>query len=100
MHLDRDDVKGLWYNARNSMYHAFEHFSELAANQGDKDHHQKWIIISVHHVAECFLKILLKELDPTFSFLVLPDLEWVPPRCCGWRPEEQPGNRMVHRVAI
>ena len=66
----RDDVKGLWDNAHNSMYHAFEHFSELATttNQDAKRHHRKWIIISVHTAAECFLKILLKELDPTDSY--------------------------------
>ncbi len=70
MYLDRDDVKGLWLNARNSMYHAFEHFSDLAANHGDKVHHRKWIILSVHHAAECFLKILLKDLDPTDSSFI------------------------------
>jgi predicted RNA-binding Zn-ribbon protein involved in translation (DUF1610 family) len=69
MYLDRDDVKGLWRNTRNSMYHAFEHFSELATNGSDKEHHHKWIVLSVHHAAECFLKILLKELDPTDSYV-------------------------------
>ncbi|MBI1748019.1 MAG: hypothetical protein HYR55_15735 [Acidobacteria bacterium] len=67
MKLNIELVKGLWENARDSMFHALEHISELGSTDENKIHHRKWIILSAHLAAECFLKILLKSLDPSES---------------------------------
>lgn len=56
-----------WDNARDSMLHALEHAAELTETKTNQFHHKKWFILSVHHMAECFLKILLKCVDPTAS---------------------------------
>lgn len=52
-----------WVNAKDSLAHALDHFFEVT--QGDsstkKWHHQKWIILSVHHAASCLVGIWLKD---------------------------------------
>src|SRR5262249_40646750 len=55
----------LWENAQDSVYHALQHFSELHCTGADKLHHRKWIILSVHHAAECFANCLLVAATPT-----------------------------------
>ena len=56
--------KELWKNSRDSIFHALEHFSELSLKYGDERHHKKWIVLSVHHAAETFCNMLLKQFDP------------------------------------
>src|SRR5262249_2698970 len=58
-------TEDLWKNARDSIFHALEHFLELSLKEGEKFHHTKWIVLSVHHLAETFCGMLLKEFDPT-----------------------------------
>ncbi len=58
------DRAGLWHNAEDSIQHAFDHFSELCSSPHDKAHHTKWIILSVHHAAECYSSILLLDEAP------------------------------------
>src|SRR5262249_44704084 len=58
-------TEDLWKNARDSIFHALEHFLELSLGEGEKFHHTKWIVLSVHHLAETFCGMLLKEFDPT-----------------------------------
>ncbi len=59
------------------MRHALEHFLELTLASDDKDHHRKWVVISVHHCAQIFSCMLLKEFDcnnPIFK-----KKDWYPP---------------------
>lgn len=62
--LTAHEAKEVWDNARDSILHALEHFAELSEKSGDQDHHRKWIVISVHHAAETFYNMLLKQFDP------------------------------------
>lgn len=56
---------GLWLNARDSIRHALDHFSELTRpKEKESDHHRKWALLSVHHAAECFCNMLLIQLNP------------------------------------
>jgi len=69
MSLYRPDLQELWTNARDSIAHALDHFSEFSATR-DKSrqwHHGKWIILSVYHAADKVLKMMLKDLDPNDS---------------------------------
>jgi hypothetical protein len=64
MKISNERAKILWKNSRDSKRHALEHFSELSCcNISQDDHHRKWIILSVHHSAEIFAYMLLKEFD-------------------------------------
>ena len=56
--------KELWKNARDSIFHALEHFSELSLKYSDGPHHKKWIVLSVHHAAEAFCNMLLMQFGP------------------------------------
>lgn len=58
------DAKLLWENARDSILHALEHFTDLSSRHGSEAHHKKWIVLSVHHAAEAFCNMLLKQFDP------------------------------------
>jgi hypothetical protein len=60
-----DIVAGLWENGRDSITHALNHFSERDRNRSDRPHHDKWIVLSVHHAAECICNMRLLELDPS-----------------------------------
>jgi ssDNA-binding Zn-finger/Zn-ribbon topoisomerase 1 len=60
-------VAGLWENGRDSARHALDHFSERVDGR-NKAHHDKWIILSVTHVAECISNMRLLELDSTKFF--------------------------------
>lgn len=63
MPITNERAKLLWSNARDSISHALEHFSELSCSKGKDYHNRKWIILSVHHSAEIFTYMLLKEFD-------------------------------------
>jgi len=54
---------GLWENARDSIRHAFDHFSELRRTPRNT-HDIKWIILSVHHAAECYSSIMILDVAP------------------------------------
>ena len=49
-----------WINAKDSLMHALDHFVELATSKTAKWHHQKWIIVSVHHAASCMVSLWLR----------------------------------------
>lgn len=49
-----------WINAKDSLMHALDHFVELATSKTAKWHHQKWIILSVHHAASCMVSLWLR----------------------------------------
>ena len=50
----------IWTNGRDSLVHALNHFVEMSQIKGNKWHHQKWIIMSVHHAASCLVYMWLK----------------------------------------
>lgn len=55
----------LWLNGRDSLVHALDHFSERDNPRADREHHDKWIALSVHHAAECICTMRLLTLAPT-----------------------------------
>ena len=59
---------GLWENARDSIRHAFDHFSELRRTPRNALHDIKWIILSVHHAAECYSNIVIIDVAPDRLF--------------------------------
>lgn len=68
---------GLWANARDSIKHALDHFFERGQTRADRSHHDKWIVLSVHHAAECICNMRLIDLDPGNSlFMRVPT--WFP----------------------
>jgi len=72
------EAKELWKNARDSIFHALEHFSELSLKYGDEPHHKKWIVLSVHHAAEAFCSMLLKQFDPGNAIFKRGREDWWP----------------------
>ena len=62
-----DIIEGLWENGRDSITHALNHFSEREreAERSNRTHHDKQIVLSVHHAAECVCNMQLLGLDPT-----------------------------------
>ena len=70
--LERPDIKPLWTNCKDSLQHAACHFEELHdlkmknGSLEEKTHNAKWAVLSVGHAADCYLKIIAKDLDPTF----------------------------------
>jgi len=55
---------GLWMNGRDSIMHALDHFSERGRECSNRQHHDKWIVLSVHHAAECVCNMRLLQLEP------------------------------------
>jgi hypothetical protein len=68
----------LWKNARDSIRHAIDHFSNLRDGKADRDHHVKWAILSVHHSAECFCNMLLVALRQDLSSFQRKGKPWFP----------------------
>jgi hypothetical protein len=69
---------GLWANARDSLRHALDHFLDRDQSPTDRRHHEKWIVLSVHHAAECICNMRLIELDPQNSLLQRNGAIWFP----------------------
>lgn len=59
-----------WLNAKDSLKHALDHFFELANSEASTWHHQKWIILSVHHAASCLASLWLKAADANNALFV------------------------------
>src|SRR6516164_8962721 len=60
-----DIMAGLWENGRDSITHVLHHFRERQAERSNRKHHDKQIVLSVHHAAECVCNMRLLGLDPT-----------------------------------
>ncbi|WIW47409.1 hypothetical protein ML401_04620 [Bradyrhizobium sp. 62B] len=56
--------EGLWVNARDSIIHALDHFFERGQTRTNRSHHDKWIVLSVNHAAECICNMRLIALEP------------------------------------
>jgi DNA-directed RNA polymerase subunit RPC12/RpoP len=76
--LTARQARELWENSRDSIRHALKHFAELSAKSKDEDHHKKWIILSIHHAAEAFCNMLLKQFDPANTLFKRGDEDWWP----------------------
>ena len=59
-----------WINAKDSLMHALDHFVELASSKSSKWHHQKWIIMSVHHAGSCLANLWLWAADENHPLFV------------------------------
>ncbi len=75
-----DIVAGLWENGRDSITHALYHFSEREreTERSNRRHHDKWIVLSVHHAAECVCNARLLELDPSCQLFLRRGAFWFP----------------------
>jgi hypothetical protein len=71
-------AKGLWINGRDSIMHAFEHFSERGLERSNRQHHDKWIVVSVHHAAECICNALLLQVEPKSPLFFRDGNVWFP----------------------
>ncbi|WP_422032071.1 hypothetical protein [Reyranella sp.] len=60
-----------WLNGRDSLVHALDHFSERSRERSDRQHHDKWIAMSVHHAAECIANMRLVTFAPTHPLFKL-----------------------------
>jgi hypothetical protein len=70
--LERADIKPLWTNCSDSLFHAVSHLEERSGHGREKDaaersHNGKWVTLSVAHAADCYLKIMAKECDQNSS---------------------------------
>jgi len=79
MTLDRPDIKPMWSNCKDSLRHAGYHFTEWNMLKSQKDkpwylqdktHHGKWAVVSVGHAADCYLRIIAKDLNPNCSLFI------------------------------
>ncbi len=73
-----DIITGLWENGRDSITHALYHFSERETERSNRQHHDKWIVLSVHHAAECVCNMRLLELDPSCRLFSRRGAFWFP----------------------
>jgi hypothetical protein len=70
--------EGLWANGRDSIIHALDHFSERDRPRADRRHHDKWIVMSVHHAAECICNMRLIQLEPNNPLFSRRGAIWFP----------------------
>ena len=76
MAFTTEQREGLLHNSLDSMRHALDHFFELGTLDRTRkesgynlQHHHKWVILSVHHAADCLLQVFLDDLDPASQCL-------------------------------
>jgi predicted RNA-binding Zn-ribbon protein involved in translation (DUF1610 family) len=70
--------EGLLGNGLDSIRHAMDHFSERNREEGKSRHDDKWIVLSVHHAAECVCNALLLKVEPNCKLFRLGSSEWYP----------------------
>ena len=69
---------GLLENGLDSIRHAMEHFSERNQKNGKSRHDDKWIVLSVHHAAECICNALLLRVEPNCPLFRKGESDWYP----------------------
>lgn len=69
---------GLLENGLDSIRHAMEHFSERNCDKRKSRHDDKWIVLSVHHAAECVCNALLLKVEPNCRLFRRGSSEWYP----------------------
>lgn len=73
-----DVMNGLLENGLDSIRHAMDHFSERNRSNGKSKHDDKWIVLSVHHAAECVCNALLLKVEPKSPLFRRGSSEWYP----------------------
>jgi hypothetical protein len=73
-----DMSEGLWDNGRDSIAHALDHFRERDDKDSDRRHHDKQIVLSVHHAAECVCNMRLLDLEPACPLFSRRGEVWFP----------------------
>jgi hypothetical protein len=58
--------------------HALDHFSERGREVSNRQHHDKWIVLSVHHAAECVCNMRLLQLEQKNSVFSRNGNIWFP----------------------
>ena len=61
-----------------SIAHALDHFYERDQRRSDRDHHDEWIVLSVHHAAECICNMRLLQIKPSNSLFSRKGSLWFP----------------------
>lgn len=69
---------GLLENGLDSIRHAMHHFSERNREKGASRHDDKWIVLSVHHAAECVWNALLLGIEPNCTLFRRGSSVWYP----------------------
>ena len=69
---------GLLQNGLDSIRHAMDHFSERNREKGKSRHDDKWIVLSVHHAAECVCNALLLKVEPNCRLFRRGSSKWYP----------------------
>jgi hypothetical protein len=69
---------GLCKNGRDSITHALDHFRERGLSDTNRRHHDKWIVLSVHHAAECVCNLRLLQLEPECPLFARSGGLWFP----------------------
>jgi hypothetical protein len=90
--ITSQEAKLLWVNARDSILHALEHFAELSSENASEFHHKKWIVLSVHHAAETFCNMVLKQFDPENPKFKRNGEDWYPSLITAINELLQPNN--------
>lgn len=85
-------VKGLWENGRDSIRHALDHFSARDQKSADLSHHDKWIVLSVYHAAECISNILLLQIEPNCQLFARNGQPWFPSLTVTLKQLQSPGH--------
>src|SRR5271169_3708550 len=71
-------AKDLGMSGRDSIKHALDHFSERGRERSNREHHDKWIVLSVHHAAECVCNMRLLQLEPKSPLFLPKGKIWFP----------------------
>jgi hypothetical protein len=85
-------MDGLWANARDSLRHALDHFTDRDQGGADRRHHDKWIVLSVHHAAECICNLRLIELEPKNAIFRRNGSRWFPSLAMALAELREPRN--------
>ena len=90
-------AEGLWANGRDSIMHALHHFFERGRPRADRRHHDKWIVLSAHHAAECICNMRLIQLEPDSRLFSRRGSIWFPSLSDALRELQLP--RMAQRFS-
>lgn len=71
-------ANGLLQNSLDSIRHALDHFSERNIKNGKSLHDDKWIVLSVHHAAECICNAFLLRVEPKCGLFKNGENTWFP----------------------
>jgi hypothetical protein len=71
-------ANGVLENGLDSIRHALDHFSVRNRDNDRSQHNDKWIVLSVHHAAECICNALLLQIEPNCDLFENGEKTWFP----------------------